>query len=279
MYEEIKERVYEIIEKDDSEDRASIVFDIFLIVLILLNILAIILASVKTLGQRYTEFFTIFELVSIVIFTVEYLLRIWTANVNKKFQGIIKGRIKYALTPLALFDLFSIIPFFIPFLSIDLRFLRIARLIRVFRIFKFSRYLKAFQIIINVIKKKRGELFVTLMIVIMLILIISVIIYELEKNIQPDEFKDIPAAFLWAISAFTTIDFGMRPLTTAGKFLTGIIGLLGIGIIALPAGILSSGLIEELQKKKKVKKRNSYKNYYYRRSRRLSDVRSRRLKK
>ena len=100
MYEEIKERVYEIIEKDDSEDRASIVFDIFLIVLILLNILAIILASVKTLGQRYTEFFTIFELVSIVIFTAEYLLRIWTANVNKKFQGIINGRIKYALTPL-----------------------------------------------------------------------------------------------------------------------------------------------------------------------------------
>ena len=278
MYEEIKKRVYEIIAKDDSEDRASIVFDIILIALILLNILAIILASVKTLGQRYTEFFNIFEIVSIIIFTAEYLIRIWAANANDKFQGIVKGRIKYSLTPLALFDLFSIIPFYLPFLFIDLRFLRIARLIRVFRIFKFSRYLKGFQIIINVIKKKRGELLVTLMIVIMLILIISVIVYELEKNIQPDEFKDIPTAFLWAISAFTTIDFGMRPLTTAGKFLTGVIGLLGIGIIALPAGILSSGLIEELQKKKKVKTRNPYKNYYYRR-RKLSDVGSRRLKK
>ncbi len=268
MYEKIKRRVYEIIEKGDSKDKASLAFDIFLIILILSNILIIILASVKTLGQRYSEFFSIFELVSIVIFTLEYLLRVWTANVNNKFQGIIKGRIKYALTPLALFDLFSIIPFYLPFLSIDLRFLRITRLIRVFRIFKFSRYLKALQIIINVIKKKRRELFVTILIIIMLILTVSVIIYELEKNIQPDEFSNIPVAFLWAISAFTAIDFGLRPITTAGKFLTGIIGLLGIGIIALPAGILSSGLIEEFQKKKKVKRRISYKNYYYRRSKR-----------
>lgn len=252
-YIKIKKRIFEIIESAKLGDKASKVFDIFIITLIILNVIAIICASVRSLSSNYSLFFKIFEIISVVIFTIEYILRIWSANIWEKYKGIFLGRLKYALTPMILVDLFAILPFYIPMvISIDLRFLRVIRLIRIFRIFKFGRYFESLQMLSRVLKKKNAELLITLFVVVILLIISSSLIYEFENVAQPETFANIPSSMWWAVITLTTVGYGdVYPITVIGKLLSAVIALLGIGLFALPAGIISSGIIAEIQGKKK----------------------------
>lgn len=260
MYFKIKKRVYEIVEKSEKGDLASKIFDIFIICLIFTNVIAIICESVKSFSDNYHLFFKIFEILSVTIFTIEYILRLWSCNVDPKFSGKIRGRIRYAFSPLALVDLFAILPFYLPmFIPIDLRFLRVVRLIRVFRIFKFGRYFESLQILGRVLRKKKEELFITVFVVVILLILASSLIYEFENKAQPETFASIPHSMWWAVVTLTTVGYGdVYPATFMGKILSAIIAFLGIGLFALPAGILSSGMISEIQNKKenKNKRRN-----------------------
>ena len=260
MYSKIKKRVYQIVEKSEKGDLTSKIFDIFIFCLIFVNVIAIICESVKSLSDSYHLFFKIFEIISVAIFTIEYILRLWSCNVDPKYSGKIKGRIKYAFSPLALVDLFAILPFYLPmFIPIDLRFLRVIRLIRVFRIFKFGRYFESLQILGRVLRKKKEELFITVFVVIILLILASSLIYEFENKAQPEIFASIPHSMWWAVVTLTTVGYGdVYPVTIMGKILSAIIAFLGIGLFALPAGILSSGMISEIQNKKenKTKRRN-----------------------
>ncbi len=253
MYLKIKNRIYQIIEKAEEGDKLSRAFDIFIITLILLNVLAIILNSIQALSLKYSIVFKIFEILSVSIFTIEYILRIWTCNVDEKYKGLLKGRIKYVITPLALIDLLAILPFYVPMIiPIDLRFLRVIRLVRIFRLLKFGRYFEALQMLGRVIRKKKAELLVTIFVVILLIIISSSLIYEFEYEVQPESFSNIPRAMWWAVVTLTTVGYGdVYPITTLGKILSAIIAFLGIGLFALPAGIISSGMISEIQEKNK----------------------------
>lgn len=252
-YLKIKKRVFEIVEAAKPGDKASKVFDIFIITLIILNVIAIICASVRSLSSNYSLFFKIFEIISVVIFTIEYILRIWSVNIWEKYKGIFLGRLKYAVTPMILIDLFAILPFYIPMvIPIDLRFLRVIRLIRIFRIFKFGRYFESMQMLGRILKKKKAELLITLFVVVILLIISSSLIYEFENVAQPEAFASIPSSMWWAVITLTTVGYGdVYPITVTGKLLSAAIALLGIGLFALPAGIISSGIIAEIQEKKK----------------------------
>jgi voltage-gated potassium channel len=188
----------------------------------------------------------------VAIFSIEYLLRLWTCNVDVTYKGRIKGRIKYFFSPLALIDLFAILPFYIPMIiPIDLRFLRVIRLVRIFRILKFGRYSASLQMLGRVLRKKKSELIVTFFVVFLLLIIASSLIYEFEREAQPEKFSSIPGSMWWAVVTLTTVGYGdVYPVTTMGKILSSFIALLGIGLFALPAGILSAGMVEEMQKKK-----------------------------
>lgn len=255
-YNLVKKRIYEILEKGKSHDKLSIIFDYFIIVLIVLNVLAIFLESFQNINNKFSLQFRFFEIISVIIFTAEYILRFWTADIKKK--NLFISKIIYILTPIALIDLFAILPFYLPMIiPFDLRFLRILRLVRIFRLFKIQRYSKSLNIIGKVLKDKKEELFVTIFVTFLLILIASTMMYYLEHDVQPENFPNIFYSFWWAVATLTTVGYGdIYPLTGWGKLLSGIIALLGIGLVALPTGIISSGFIEELGKQKGNKNMN-----------------------
>ncbi|MGB2783431.1 MAG: ion transporter [Atribacterota bacterium] len=248
-----KKRLYEILEIAAIGDRISKLFDIFIMTLITLNVIAVILATVERLNLQYQYFFRIFEIFSVTIFTIEYFLRLWTCTINKNFRNSITGRIKYIFTPFAIIDLLAILPFYLPMIiPLDLRFIRAVRLFRLFRLFKIGRYSKAAFILKKLLKDKKEELVLVVFIVFLLLIIFSSLMYFIEKEAQPEAFSNIPEAMWWGIITLTTVGYGdVYPITPLGKILGGLIAFLGIGMFALPAGILGSGLVEAIQKKGK----------------------------
>lgn len=260
----IKKRIFEVIEKGQPGDRASRYFDIFLVILIVLNVTAIILASVKPIYSAFRTGFKAFEFFSVVVFTVEYILRVWTAEYKVEATSRPMARIRFVFTPMAIIDLLAILPFYLPFLiPFDLRFLRIIRLTRLLRLLKIQRYSQSLQLIGKVLKDKKEELVVTIFVTFILIVFASTLMFYLESNVQPDQFPNIINTFWWAIATLTTIGYGdVYPVTGWGRLLSGVIAILGIGLVALPTGILSSGFIEELSSKKKNKTRESQDRKY-----------------
>ena len=171
MYKKYKHRIYEIIDVAGPGDTTSKVFDIFIITLISLNVVAVMLGTVEGISDRYSYQLRLFEVVSVIIFSVEYLLRFWSCTDSEYFTHPISGRLKYMFTPLALVDLIAILPFFIPMLiPIDLRFVRALRLIRLFRLFKMGRYSSSFRTLVHVLNKRKEELFLTLFVIFIILI-------------------------------------------------------------------------------------------------------------
>jgi len=253
MNTKFKKRLYEILEIAAIRDRISKLFDIFIMSLITLNVIAVILATVERLNLQYQYFFRIFEIFSVTIFTIEYLLRLWTCTINKNYRNSFTGRIKYIFTPYAIIDLLAILPFYLPMIiPLDLRFIRAVRLFRLFRLFKIGRYSKAVVILKKLLKDKKEELLLVIFIAFILLIIFSSLMYFIEKEAQPEAFSSIPAAMWWGITTLTTVGYGdIYPITTLGKIVGALIAFLGIGLFALPAGILGSGLVEATRKKEK----------------------------
>lgn len=254
MYEKIKSRVYDILVETQDGETVDRVVAIFLMIIILINAVAVVLETVDELHAEYASVFYIIEVVSVSIFTVEYFLRLWVAPLNPLYAGRF-GRIRYAFSAMAIIDLLAILPFFIPMIfTTDLRILRFLRVLRLFRLLKMSRYVDSLNTLDDVIKAKKEELFITLVMITMLLLFASSFMYLLENEAQADKFPNIPAAMWWGIATLTTVGYGdVFPITPLGKLLGAFIAILGIGMFALPAGILASGFAEELGKKYRKK--------------------------
>jgi len=247
-----KKRVFEIIEKAEDGDIPSTIFDVSIIILIILNIVAVTAASFNTFEAQHRKMLFRFELFSIIIFTAEYILRVWTAKLkfpNSKFPYL-----SFIFSAGAIIDLAAILPFYLPFVTgFDLRFLRIFRLLRMFRIFKLGRYSEAMGIIGKVLKKEKEKLITTIVLTLIMIFMASTIMYYVENQAQPEVFTNIIETTWWSIATFTTIWLGdVYPITVAGKICGGIISLLGLMIIALPSGIICSGFMDEIYREKKI---------------------------
>lgn len=186
---------------------------------------------------------------------MEYTLRVWVCTFHLEFNKPITGRIKYILTPLALIDLLVLLPFYIPiFVHLDLRFLRLFRVFRIVLILKLGKFSEGLQRLIRVVYNKKEELFISLMLVFFLLIVSSSLIYYAECYVQPESFPSIISAMWWAVATLTTVGYGdVYPKTTLGKIIAGFVSLLGIGLFALPSGIIASGLVEEVRKKKEKK--------------------------
>lgn len=256
-----KKRIFEIIEKAEKGDKASRYFDSLILILIFLNSFFIVLESFNNLYEKWYFYFKTFEVFSVIIFSIEYLLRIWTSDLlYEGKRGKIKSITKYILSPMAVIDLLSILPFYLPMLiPIDLRFLRLFRVFRLLRILKINRYTKALSLILCVVREKKEELAATIFMMGFMILISSTIMYYFESEAQPEAFPNIVASFWWAIATLTTVGYGdVYPVTVVGKFSASIIALMGIGIVALPTGIISSGFIEAVSKKNEEEKEEEF---------------------
>ncbi|CAG0942381.1 Cyclic nucleotide-gated potassium channel [Candidatus Brocadiaceae bacterium] len=251
MIQKVKKRIFDVLHGTSTEDVYVRVFHVFIITLIFLNVFAVILETVESLSLQYMILFRAFEVFSVFVFTVEYILRLWTCTTDKRFRGTMKGRFRFSVTPLALVDLMAILPFYLPMcLPLDLRFIRALRLFRLLRILKMGRYSESLRTLGNVLKEGKAELLITVFGVLILLVVASSLMYFVENAAQPKAFSSIPAAMWWGVATLTTVGYGdIYPITPLGRFLGAIIAILGIGAIAIPAGILTSGFAKEIQKR------------------------------
>jgi len=253
----LRKRTAQTFEQRDVKDITGRLLNFSLIVLISLNILAIILESVDTIYARYQSWFWAFEVFSVVVFTIEYLARVWSSIdlSDCRDPSAIKGRLKYMLSPIALVDFFAIAPFYLSlYIGIDLRFLRVLRMLR---LFKLTRYSPGLGALLDVIQKESETLIAAIMVLLIMLIISASGIYLLESDVQPQAFASIPDAMWWAIVTLTTVGYGdVVPITPMGKIFGGLIGLIGVGMVALPAAIMASGFAENLQLRKQ-----KYNNY------------------
>lgn len=251
----LRRRLYLTLEPTEKGGIIERIFELALISIIILNILAIVLDSVKSIRNEYDAIFQQFEWFSIIFFTVEYIARIYAIVENHRFAHPVKGRLRYIRSGMAIIDLLAILPFYIAFLPIDLRFLRIFRLMALFRLFKIARYLHALDIFKKVLADRKEQLVLSFIFILFILVIISFVMFFAEHDAQPDKFSSIPATMWWGIATLTTVGYGdIVPITSLGKFLGGLFAIAGVGLLALPAGILSSGFFELLHKKNEVKK-------------------------
>jgi voltage-gated potassium channel len=253
----IKNRVWEILENTKPDDKVGRLDDYFILSLIFLNVVAVILGTVKSIEDVYGNYLYEFEVFSVIVFTLEYVMRIWACTSDKKYSKSFSGRLRYALLPMSIIDLIAILPFYLPLLGIDLRFVRIFRLIRIFRIAKAARYISSLRLFRNVFKAKKEELIITSVVMLILLIVASAFMYMFENSVQPDKFSDIPATMWWAVATLTTVGYGdVYPITSEGKIIASIVAILGIGLVALPTGILGAGFVEEFQKSKGRSEKN-----------------------
>ncbi|HAS18563.1 MAG TPA: hypothetical protein DCR42_01030 [Flavobacteriaceae bacterium] len=224
-------------------------FDIFIYALIIANIVAMVLESHQSIEKQFSRGFHYFELVSILIFSLEYLYRILTSFKEEKWKGVKK----YMFSFFGLIDLISILPFYLKqFVLLDGRFFRILRLFRLSRVFKLGRDSKSLKLFIKALTSVKNELKFTLFLSILTILFSASAIYFLENEAQPEVFSSITASLWWATVSLATVGYGdIVPITVWGKVFASIISLVGIGVVAIPTGIISASFVEEIHSSRK----------------------------
>ena len=233
--------------------------DLFLIILIIFNVVCLGFETDKSIYSTYKSFFEQIELISVIIFTIEYILRVISL---KSFKSLFH--------PLMIIDFLAILPFYLPFLDVDLRVLRMFRLVkalrvlrtlRILRIFKLARYFDALQLIGKVMFKKRHELVSILGLLLFSIFISSFFMFYAESEAQPKVFTNILDTFWWSMVTFTTVGYGdMVPITPLGKFISAVVVLIGIMLFALPTSILTAEFLNEFQKTDIEKKEQNIQN-------------------
>jgi voltage-gated potassium channel len=227
-----------------------------LLLLIVLNVAAVVLESVPACAVRYATAFRWFEYASVGVFSAEYLARVWSCTADPRYARPVVGRLRYALTPMALVDLAAILPTFLFFVHADLRVIRIFRLLRLARLAKVGRYSEAAIVLVRVLRAKREEMALTISLVVLLGIVFATLAYYAESTAQPDKFPDIPHALWWAFVTITTVGYGdVAPVTPVGKVIGVATALLGILMIALPTGVLGAAFVEELNRTAKKETR------------------------
>ena len=245
----LKWKIFNIIDDTDHESKPDRFFDFLIITLVLVNVALIFLESYKSIYEQFREIATFIEIITVLVFTIEYILRIWTCTCYKDYRDPVKGRLKYACTIYMIIDLIAILPFYVALLfPFHPRVVQFCRLCRIFRIFKLLRYYSTVEVIFSVLVKKKDYIFSIILILFTFLISSTFVMYTVESVAQPEKFEDFDNALWWAVVTMTTVGYGdVYPVTHIGKMFTIVMMLLGIGIIALPTGIIASGFLDEMR--------------------------------
>ncbi|MDH3475148.1 MAG: cyclic nucleotide-gated ion channel/potassium channel family protein [Rhodospirillales bacterium] len=247
----LRHRLFQVLEAGHPGDRLSQVFDAAMVLLILANVAAVIAETVGALQARYGAAFWAFEVVSVAVFTAEYLARLWVATEHPSLarHGAFGGRLRGACGPFMLIDLLAILPFYLALLFpiLDLRVLRVFRLLR---LLKLARYSPALATLWRVLVDERRALGAALIIMMGLLTLSATAIYHVERAAQPEAFGSIPSAMWWAIATLTTVGYGdVTPVTPLGRAIGGLVMLFGLAMFALPIAIVASGFAGEIHRR------------------------------
>jgi len=235
-------RLQEVFYRDRANDRLRIAIDSFIMILVAVNIIAIIAESIAPIHQAYASYFHQLEVFSVIVFTLEYMLRIWASPSGEKsayifsFHGIV--------------DFVATVPFYLQVLfpGLDLRFLRVLRMLR---ILKFSHYNTALEDLSHAIYHERDTFISAMYIFFIGLLMTSAAMYFVEHNVQPDKFGSIPDAMWWSIITLTTVGYGdVSPVTAIGKIIGAITALMGVCSVALLTGIIANAFAKLVDRRK-----------------------------
>jgi len=256
LYKDAKRRLFVLLHPEIENTKWDKTFNAFIIGLIILNVIAVMLETVPSIYEPHKTLFKYFDIVSVIIFTLEYVLRVWTCNHDPNYSHSVQGRIKYIFSFGALIDLLAILPFYLHvFVGFDLRVLRILRLLKFLRLFRLTAYMNSTRLVINVFKATKNELLLSLVLTLFLIVISSCLVYFCEHTVQPEQFTSIPGTMWWSVITLTTVGYGdMYPITNLGRILTSIILLAGVALFALPAGIITAGFLDEIRRVRNLNK-------------------------
>ena len=247
-----KKRIFDIIQIGKRNDFISRAFDIFIVAVILVNLAILFMETFEQLNQ-YTAIFRDTEAVTVVVFCIEYILRIWTAEYLYPDQKGIKAVLRFLLSFDGIVDLCTILPFF--FLSGFVVF-RMLRVVRIFHLFRINAYYDSFNVITSVLYEKRNQIISSVFIILVLMMASSLCMYSAEHDIQPNVFNNAFSGMWWSISTILTVGYGdIYPVTVLGRIMAIFISFLGVGAVAIPTGIISAGFVEQytqLQNQSKV---------------------------
>lgn len=247
----MKKRIFEIIQIGNRKDIISKVFDIFITVVIFLNLAATMTATFDE-AAAYMPVLNGIELVTSIIFLVEYCLRIWTADCLYPDKKGIKAVLRFVFSLSGLIDFFTFFPTFLPFVfPTGMVAFRIFRVIKIFRLFQINAQYDAFTVITNVLKEKKSQLFSSICMILVFMMAASLCMYSLEHEAQPEQFQNAFSGIWWSVSTLLTVGYGdIYPITTLGKMMATVISFLGVGMVAIPTGIISAGFVEQYTKLK-----------------------------
>ena len=251
--EQIRRKVFDIIQIGNKRDIPSKAFDIFIVVAILSNLFVVIFETFDE-SIPYLSILKTIEFVTILIFVIEYILRLWTADFLYPDKSRVKAVWAFMISFFGVIDLITFLPYFLPFVFPQgaVAF-RVFRVIRIFRLFQINKQYDAFNVIIDVLNEKKSQIFSSVCIIFILMVASSLCMYSLEHEAQPEQFKNAFSGIWWAVSAMLTVGYGdIYPITTAGKWMAIVIAFLGVGLVAIPTGIISAGFVEHYSRLKTI---------------------------
>ena len=259
---EYRKRLFEIIQIGSSNDYPSRAFDYSIVFVIILNLTVTLLQTFDEL-EAFSTLFNTLELITIVIFTIEYIFRLWTAPEMFPKKSSLGAVFAFMISFYGIIDLLTILPFYLPFVFPDgaVAF-RIFRVVRIFRLFRVNAKYDAFNVITDVLKEKKNQLFSSVCMIGILIIASSLCMYSLEHEAQPEQFRNAFSGIWWSVSTLLTVGYGdIYPITVVGRIMAIVISFLGVAMVAIPTGIISAGFVEQYSSLKKV--RPGYENREY----------------
>ncbi len=245
----IQTEVYQMVEVGFVETPLARSYDILNLAAVLINLTATILFTYADIASRHPLLLHYMEAVTVAFFAIDYVLRLWTAPVGHPHDSSGKAVAKYAFSFSGIVDLISFLPYYLPvFFPSGTAAFRLFRVLRLFRLFRVNRYNDSLSAITDVLRKKRQQLLSSLAIILVLMIFSSLCMYSVEHDAQPDVFTNAFSGIWWSASTLLTVGYGdIYPITTAGKVLGIIITFLGVGMVAIPTGIISAGFVEQYQ--------------------------------
>lgn len=245
----LQDKLYVLFEKPE-ESKASFILNSTIYILIFISIVNLMFSSVESLQNEYGNIIVAVRNIIMPIFVLEYMLRIYASGSLNQYKGI-AGKLKYAKTPYAIIDLLSILPYVLLNTGFNSAFIRSLRLLRIFRLFRVKKYAMFIQQMRKITSNMKEELVVLLFYTVVLLVMLSFAIYELEHDAQPEVFTNVFQTMWWAVATLTTVGYGdMYPVTALGKIITAFITIIGIAFVAIPGGMFASEFMSEINKNK-----------------------------
>ncbi len=249
-----RQRTAQLLEPRREGDRLGNLIDLGLMILIISNVIAEMFATLPGYAEAWGDLLWHFEFVSVVIFSVEYVLRLWSCVELPAYKthSTSAARLKWMTSPLGIIDLLAILPFYVfllePAQGHSALALRLFRGMRLLRIFKLARYSAALDVLRSVLKREANTLLMIAALLVVMLVLAAWGMYLLESKANPENFSSVPEALWWAVITLTTVGYGdVVPVTTGGRFFAGLISVIGIAIAALPAGVLAAGFASEVR--------------------------------